>query len=455
MENLAINRSVRGTKPPGGSRDEARPVGPAADIGAVEADTDAPILPPSILQEPGSVMVFPGATTNFSVTADGYELVFQWWRDGTSVAGATDSTLTIENAPPGSQGGYWVVISNAANVVTSAVATLTFDASALRILSGPVGQTVQQGDPASFSVLVTGIPDFAYQWKHFDTPIAGATSSSYTIPSTRTDDTGSYSVVVSNGYKTVTSPNAFLNIIPTSPTILTQPVSMVVSPGAGASFSAVADGPSLFYQWWHDTTPVSGATNSTLSIASALAGAQGGYFLVITNFAGSVTSVVATLTFDAAALDVLSSPKGQTADLGDPVSFTVLVTGIPPFAYQWQLNGSPIPNATSSRYTIPTVGTNDAGGYSVVVSNDWKVLTSATAQLAIGPAAPFCLTCGFSGSNLTLTLMAEGGRTYRWLNSTDLVTWSTVTSNLAAAHGPLQLTRPMTVSRGFFRVVTP
>lgn len=132
-----------------------------------------------------------------------------------------------------------------------------------------------------------------------------------------------------------------------------------------------------------------------------------------------------------------------------------LVTGIPPFAYQWQLNGSPIPNATSSRYTIPTVGTNDAGGYSVVVSNDWKVLTSATAQLAIGPAAPFCLTCGFSGSNLTLTLMAEGGRTYRWLSSTDLVTWSTVTSNLAAAHGPLQLTRPMTVSRGFFRVVTP
>src|SRR5581483_7266525 len=50
--------------------------------------------------------------------------------------------------------------------------------------------------------------------------------------------------------------------------------------------------------------------------SNALAGAQGNYFVVVSNFAGSVTSAIATLSFDASALKILVPPKAATAETG-------------------------------------------------------------------------------------------------------------------------------------------
>ena len=61
---------------------------------------------------------------------------------------------------------------------------------------------------------------------------------------------------------------------------------------------------------------------------------------------------------------ILSPPLSQTINAGDPASFFVLAAGDEPLAYQWQFNGSPIPGATGTSYTIDTVLASDAGIYS-------------------------------------------------------------------------------------------
>lgn len=82
-----------------------------------------------------------------------------------------------------------------------------------------------------------------------------------------------------------------------APTITVQPVSQSVSSGTSVTFSVTATGDgTLSYQWYKDSTAISGATSSSYAIASAASSNAGTYYVVVTNSGGSTTSSSATLT---------------------------------------------------------------------------------------------------------------------------------------------------------------
>ena len=78
-------------------------------------------------------------------------------------------------------------------------------------------------------------------------------------------------------------------------------------------------------------------------------------------------------------------PRSQTVNAGSDVTFTAAATGTLPLSWQWQFNGTAIPDATNSSVTLNLVKTNDAGAYSVVVSNALGTVTSKMAALAVLP----------------------------------------------------------------------
>ena len=79
------------------------------------------------------VVAAQGTDVDFSVTATGLTLMYQWRRNGMDitdtigeVSGATTATLTITSITnPDDEGDYTVVVTNAADTVTSDVASLT------------------------------------------------------------------------------------------------------------------------------------------------------------------------------------------------------------------------------------------------------------------------------------------------------------------------------------------
>src|SRR5439155_1655451 len=94
--------------------------------------------------------------------------------------------------------------------------------------SQPVSQTVTAPAAASFSVTASGNPAPSYQWQKNGGNISGATSASYTTPSTSSADSGStYQVVVTNSVGSVTSNSASLTVN-WPPTISSQPISQTV-----------------------------------------------------------------------------------------------------------------------------------------------------------------------------------------------------------------------------------
>jgi len=80
------------------------------------------------------------------------------------------------------------------------------------ITSQPAPVLVNAGQPVTLSVGASGLPAPSYQWRKDGVAISGATSSTFSITSSKTGDSGTYSVVVSNTAGSVTSNDARVTV---------------------------------------------------------------------------------------------------------------------------------------------------------------------------------------------------------------------------------------------------
>lgn len=100
-------------------------------------------------------------------------------------------------------------------------------------------------------------------------------------------------IVADNGNDTLRESYAAPN---TAPAISNQPAAQSVAPYSSVTFSVTASGvPVPGYQWLFDGSPVSGATNPTLTVDPVQAANLGSYSVVVTNSSGSATSDSAAL----------------------------------------------------------------------------------------------------------------------------------------------------------------
>jgi hypothetical protein len=81
----------------------------------------------------------------------------------------------------------------------------------------PLAKTVNEGETATFSVVVNGTTPFTYQWEKNQAAIPGATSASYTTPAVTMADNGShFRCVVTNLVSSQVSDEATLTVLTTS-----------------------------------------------------------------------------------------------------------------------------------------------------------------------------------------------------------------------------------------------
>ncbi len=105
--------------------------------------------------------------------------------------------------------------------------------SAPSISSQPASYTASVGEPATFTVAATGAAPLSYQWQRGGVSITGATSSSYTLPSTTLSDNGAqFRVVVRNASGSVTSAVATLTV-----TSNKRPTITFTAPATGATYA--------------------------------------------------------------------------------------------------------------------------------------------------------------------------------------------------------------------------
>jgi hypothetical protein len=92
------------------------------------------------------------------------------------------------------------------------------EAPAFDLSVTPPPVTLNAGDALSLSLSLTaGSGPFTYQWRKDGAPVAGATSPTYAVASTKAGDSGLYSLTVTNALGSASSNNIFVTVVAPPP----------------------------------------------------------------------------------------------------------------------------------------------------------------------------------------------------------------------------------------------
>jgi|GEM_PF-2599745 len=408
-----------------------------------------------IVRQPvDAVVAADGDYATFTVIATGADLTYQWYikNPGASEFSLSTKTEAVYTTPVRAATSgrelYCVITDAHGNTVTTNTVTMRIGAPApaIVITSQPVDVVVAaDGDYATFTVAATG-EGLTYQW-YIKNPgasefsLSTKTEAVYTTPvRAATSGRELYCVITDANGNTITTNTVTMRIgAPAEPIVITrQPVDVVVAAdGDYATFTVVAEGEGLSYQWYIKNPGASEFSLSTKTesvyttpVRAATSGRE--LYCVITDAHGNtITTNTVTMTIGAPAEPIVIT--SQPVDVvvaadGDYATFTVAATG-EGLTYQWYIKNPgasefSLSTKTESVYTTPVrAATSGRELYCVITDANGNTVTTNTVTMRIGaPAEPIVITrqpvdvvVAADGDYATFTVVAEGeGLSYQW-----------------------------------------
>jgi sugar lactone lactonase YvrE len=183
-------------------------------------------------------------------------------------------------------------------------------ATAPQLTTQPTSLSLSTGQTATFAVAIssTATAPLAYQWQvetggsssWSNLSDGGVYSGSATAiltvsPATVPLSGNQYRCLISNPAGSVTSSAALLTVLG-PPVVASGSQNAAIAVGGSITLAANATGSGLSYQWYLNSQPISGATNSTLAITNFSSANAGTYTVTVTNSYGSTTATIAVLS---------------------------------------------------------------------------------------------------------------------------------------------------------------
>lgn len=339
-----------------------------------------------------------------------------------------------------------------------------------KLVSSPASQSIGSGKTLTLSVGVSGSEPLQYQWWFRGLPLVGATQASLVLKDVQSDFGGDYFVVAGNAAGSVRSDMARLTVV-NPPGIFEQPQALIVNPGSNVTLRVVAESDlaPITYQWRFNGVDIPGQMDSQLALGAVQLPQEGDYSVLVANPLAQTLSQTARLTVKVKPIIVVQpTPTNQVAAVGDSVSFTVTATGSLPMSFRWRRGTVNVTNITlmsgTCVFTLPNVQTNQAGKYSVAITN----LAGATSPAFSSNAdlvvlfRPVITNQPVSrvaelGANSSFSVGAGGSAplSYQWLFNNEPITGATASSlPLNALQSSQQGTYTVVVSNQVGRVLS-
>jgi hypothetical protein len=316
-------------------------------------------------------------------------LQYAWYRGNSGDTTNLFATSAQVSVTPATSTNYWVRVTDGTCTAASATATVSLCVPVISV--EPQSALINNGTTRTLSVTASAAQALSYQWYVGDSgvmtsPIAGATSSSYTSPPL-TASTKYWVRVL--GCSAVNSATAVVTVC-TPPAITSGPaMSNTNYPSNAAWIAITASGTNLSYQWFrgvagNTSQPVSGATlptyNFTLSTSEK-------YWVRVTGSCGSVDSpdVLYSVT-----PSITSQPQSVAVPANATATLSVVASGTY-LQYQWYQGAvgtttTPMQNGTGATFVTPPV-TGSATYWCKVTSGGSAAAASNAAMvtLCVGP----------------------------------------------------------------------
>ncbi|PHN95665.1 hypothetical protein CSC80_06365 [Maribacter sp. 6B07] len=352
---------------------------------------------------------------------------YQWFKNDVAILGATATSYTVDASVAGFEGDYAIEISSTSicNERSSAITITNADVYTVDV-ENEINMVLLPTQSQTLSVSTTANTP-SYKWFRNGIEIAGETNSAITISQDGeyyaevTQTGGSCSVSSKNSdVTTVVSPasfemtinytNAYTSCESTSTILGVEQINAVATDGTKTDVtSALVDG--FTYQWTKDGTAVSGATSSTISLAS---NAENGTY----DLNASVDSFTVdsnSLTVQLLTSETISIASSGTVFCSGGETITLSTSSdLGSSTFEWQLDGTSV-NTTDTSLTVST-----AGSYRLAVNRDGCALLSN--EIVISPLDENLITLD-PGTEIvmpegtTKLVTASGGTAYRWLDA--------------------------------------
>lgn len=399
----------------------------------------------AILTQPVSQIAVPGSNADFYVGADGVEPVsYQWFFDGTNIAWATNSTLTLTNVQSANEGLYFAVVSNFTGCLTSSVVALepggligwwpgegnALDSAGpndgkltngMSFTNGIIGQAFRfdgtngyilvpdspilkptnltieawvrfsslkskvYGAPADWQIIAEK-PDICPPGPNwFPSYIGGYTL--YKQKEKSGNDNFVFGVTASDGVTDAYATNSAVSI-------QTNVWYFVVAVRGSNYVQLYVNGlfshrePADTDQGYGTAPLYFGSSGEPNHSDGRLEGSLDEVALY--NRALSSNEIQETYTAELSGIRnclappvIVTQPSSQLATAGTTATFLVAAAGSPPLSYQWSFDGTSIAGATNATLILPGVQSTNSGNYSVVVANNQGAVTSSNALLTV------------------------------------------------------------------------
>ncbi len=338
--------------------------------------------PAIITTEPVGATVCEGNSYTMTIAASGNQNTYQWYRNGTALAGANGLSYLISSATDANAGEYYVVAtgscgkpdtSNKVNIIVPTKPTW---------ITPLQGGTFCPGSNASLTANVTG-SILAYQWYKGDTPIQGANQRTYTITGITAQNNGFYWVHVTvpgselTGCPAETKSDRVYVSVYDAPIITQQPASVNMCAGGNTRLVVNAEGADLSYQWFFNGSPIANSNNYALALDKVSTSQAGTYTVRVNGICGfSSMSQGATVTVFNQPM-ITKHPVNQNVQVGQTITLSIEATGAQTIT--WLHNEQEIAKGTNTTLTIPNATVQHSGYYRALVEN---VCGGAPSQLA-------------------------------------------------------------------------
>jgi hypothetical protein len=368
--------------------------------------------PPSIIQQPQSLTAGIGETVTFTVGAVGSApLQYQWFFNENPIPGATAGSLSFQVQSADQAGNYRVTVSNSTGSVDSQNATLTVRALVPGLFNTGVDDNgnaladsavdphytlVVNADSASTDAIVedsTVFPIVTGPW------VANTARSKWIGPRFNTAEAAA--LAVGNG--------TYVYRIDFDLTGIDRNT-LVITGGWAIDNAGLAIRVNGVDTGLVNNNGFGGLTPFTIdsSNASFLDGLNTLDFVVqntdpVTGYTGlRVANLHGLAVLPGTPPSIVQQPQGQSTGTGLTVTFTVRAEGSSPLSYQWKKDGQAVPGATGAALTLSNLTRQDAGVYTVVVSNPAGSATSDPAELVVRDTVPGLFNTGMDDAGAAL-----------------------------------------------------
>jgi hypothetical protein len=170
---------------------------------------------PALKKLPTNQTAYTGTTVVFDAEAVGPgPFTYRWQHEGSDVPAGTTPSLILTNVQLADAGRYRLLVSNQFGVLVSPEAALEVVTSGPLIQQQPVGVTVLVGSNATMSVGAIGSLPIDYQWRRNGEALVGATGAAMSLTNLQIAAGGTFDVVLTNAFGSVTSAPALVAATP-------------------------------------------------------------------------------------------------------------------------------------------------------------------------------------------------------------------------------------------------